>query len=73
MPKKPCPECGYEHPPDGEKFCKMCRGKILRKMKRDGYFAHVPRRLKDRTPEAQEDREETTYGIDDRTLDFPNL
>lgn len=70
MPK-PCPECGYESPPKGEKFCKMCRGKVLRKMKRNGYFTRVPRRPKDRPLDAQEDREETIYGIDDRTLDSP--
>lgn len=62
---KKCVECGYESPPHGDKYCKLCRGKILNQMRRDGYFTPIPKRPRERPPDAQEDRKETKFGIDD--------
>jgi len=68
MSVRECPECGYKSPPHGEKYCKMCKGKVVARMRRDGYFTTVPRRAKLRPPDAQEDTRETNSGIDDETI-----
>jgi hypothetical protein len=65
MPVKRCEKCGFESPPPGEKYCRMCRGTVLNRMKNEGYFTHVPRRSPDRPLDAQEDIRETKSGIDD--------
>lgn len=68
MAVRQCAKCGYESPPPGEKYCKMCRGKVLNRMKNSGYFTHVPRRSPDRHTDAQEAVDETNSGIDDKTV-----
>jgi hypothetical protein len=43
----------------------MCRLKVIKQMKNEGYLTRVPRRAPARPMDAQEDIDETKDGIDD--------
>lgn len=55
--------CGFKAEP-GMKFCKVCLPKIKRELRESGYLTSIPKNSS-RPAEAQEDRRETRYGVDD--------
>lgn len=58
-----CPSMARE----GDRYCLDCAGTVLQELAEAGYLTPEPRH-RSRSPDAQEDRRQTKWGIDDMTL-----
>lgn len=56
-----CETCGVRPRRDGERFCGLCRHRLLKQMKDDGYLTKVPRtRHGDGEPDSPFDQDKPT-------------
>lgn len=54
--------CGFTAR-NGERFCKVCASKVLRKMRRDGYLEPNPGIRTARGSDSRENQQETRHGV----------
>jgi hypothetical protein len=55
-------KCGYNARP-GDRYCKVCASKVLRKMRQTGYLEPNPGIRTARGSDSRENQQETRHGV----------
>jgi hypothetical protein len=64
LANKPCERCKIKSAVPPNRYCGDCRKLVVKELRESGYFGPVGY-TRGRGRDAQEDRRETKYGVDD--------